>query len=227
MDQHGGEVAITMSIASKLHRYEGRALTVAYDARRCIHAAECVRGAPNVFNPNAKPWIEPADASADTLAGVIYRCPTGALKLERADGAREPIPTQNSATLTRDGPTYLRGDLTLLARDGSVELADTRMALCRCGASQNKPLCDGSHRKVGFRHAATFAAPETPPADVEGGALTIRQRPNGPLMCTGPLVVIGADGRSAFAESTFLCRCGASANKPYCDGTHKRIGFVE
>jgi CDGSH-type Zn-finger protein len=45
-------------------------------------------------------------------------------------------------------------------------------------------------------------------------------------MCTGPLVVIGADGRVAFAESTFLCRCGASANKPYCDGTHKKIGFT-
>jgi len=215
-----------MSITAKLQRYEGRELSVTYDATRCIHAAECVRGLPGVFDPRAKPWIQPGNLDADSLAAVIYRCPTGALKLERGDGASEPIATTNTATLTLDGPTYLRGDLALLAGDGTVALADTRMALCRCGASQNKPLCDGSHRKAGFRHAGTFAASETPPANVGGGQLTIRQRPNGPLMCTGPLVVVGTDGRAAFAESTFLCRCGASANKPYCDGTHKKIGFT-
>jgi CDGSH-type Zn-finger protein/uncharacterized Fe-S cluster protein YjdI len=215
-----------MTTTSKLHRYEGRNATVTFDATRCIHAAECVRGLPDVFDPGAEPWIQPGEVEADALAAVIYRCPTGALKLDRGDGASEPIAATNTATLTPDGPTYLRGDLSLLASDGTVAIADTRIALCRCGASRNKPLCDGSHRKAGFRHAGTLAAGETAPAAVGVGPLTIRQRPNGPLMCTGPLVVVGADGRVAFAESTFLCRCGASANKPYCDGTHKKIGFT-
>ena len=110
--------------------------------------------------------------------------------------------------------------------EGSVALRDTRMALCRCGASQNKPFCDRSHRKVGFRDDAALRGADSPPVAVGGGLLTIRARPNGPLMVTGPLTIVGTNGREAFAESTFLCRCGASGNKPYCDGTHKRIGFI-
>jgi CDGSH-type Zn-finger protein/uncharacterized Fe-S cluster protein YjdI len=215
-----------MDDAGKLRRYDGRFGNVTYDAKRCIHAAECVRGLPGVFDPNAKPWIRPGDVDAEALAAVIHRCPSGALKLERPDGARERASPTNSATLTPDGPTYVRGDLALLGCDGTVALADTRMALCRCGASQNKPLCDGSHRKIGFRHAGTLHASDVPPHTIAGGRLTIRPRPDGPLMCTGPLVVAGTDGRTAYAESTFLCRCGASANKPYCDGTHKKIGFT-
>ena len=120
------------------------------------------------------------------------------------------------------GPYAVLADMAVTGREN----IGYRTVLCRCGKSKNKPLCDGSHRKVGFRHAGTLAAGETPPAAVGVGPLTIRQRPNGPLMCTGPLVVIGADGHAVFAESTFLCRCGASANKPYCDGTHKKIGFT-
>jgi CDGSH-type Zn-finger protein/uncharacterized Fe-S cluster protein YjdI len=214
-----------MGETSNIRRYEGRGCSVTYDAKRCIHAAECARGLPAVFDSKAKPWIRPAETEADVLAPVIERCPSGALKLERADGTSEPVPTRNTATLTRDGPTYLRGDVELVGADGTVAMIDTRMALCRCGASQNKPLCDGSHRAAGFRHPGTVLAGETPPSAPAGGRLTIRQRPNGPLMCTGPLSVVGTDGRAAYAESTFLCRCGGSANKPYCDGTHKKIGF--
>lgn len=215
-----------MGEANKLHRYEGRAGAVTFDAKRCIHAAECVHGLPTVFDPKAKPWIQPGEVEVDALAAVIQRCPSGALKLERKDGASEPVPATNTATLTRDGPTYFRGDLALLGRDGTVVLIDTRMAFCRCGASQMKPLCDGSHRKIGFAHAGTLQASEAPPGAVAGGSLTIRARPDGPLICTGPLVVTGTDGRAAYAETTFLCRCGASGNKPYCDGTHKKIGFI-
>ena len=105
-----------------------------------------------------------------------------------------------------------------------MTLRDTRMALCRCGASQNKPFCDGSHSKSGFTDDATLRAADSPPATGGGGRVAIRARPNGPLMLTGPLTIVGANGRKAFAESTFLCRCGASGNKPYCDGTHKKSG---
>ncbi len=215
-----------MGEATKLHRYEGRAGVVTYDAKRCIHAAECVRGLPAVFDPKSKPWVQPGATDADALAGVIHRCPTGALKLERTDGAAEAIPATNTATVTRDGPTFLHGDFALMAHDDTVALRDTRMALCRCGASQNKPLCDGSHRELGFRHEGALQASEAPPAPVAGGRVAIRARANGPLMLTGPLTVMGTNGRTAYAEATFLCRCGASGNKPYCDGTHKKIGFT-
>src|SRR5258706_3537856 len=100
-----------MGETSPLRRYEGRGCSVTYDAKRCIHAAECLHGLPAVFDSKAKPWIRPGETHADTLAAVIERCPTGALKLERADGATEPVPPRNIATLTRDGPTYLSGDV--------------------------------------------------------------------------------------------------------------------
>ena len=153
-----------MTLSTKLHRYEGRGGVVTYDVKRCIHAAECVRGLPAVFDSNAKPWINPNGADAAPLAAAVDRCPSGALHVARADGVAEPGPAQNTATLSADGPTYLRGDLALMAPDDSVTLRDTRMALCRCGASQNKPLCDGSHRKSGFRHDGALQAGEAPAA---------------------------------------------------------------
>ena len=215
-----------MAENTRPHRYDGLNATVTWDAQRCIHAGECVRGLPGVFNSKVTPWIQPGNTDADALASTICRCPTGALKLARNDGATEPIPPTNTATVTRDGPTYLRGDLALLGQDGNIVLTDTRMALCRCAASQNKPLCDGSHRKNEFREAGLLPASESPPGAVSGGRVTIRARANGPLMCTGPLTITGTNGRAAYADTTFLCRCGGSQNKPYCDGTHKKNGFT-
>jgi len=211
---------------SKLHRYEGRTTTVTYDAKRCIHATECVHGLPSVFDSNAKPWVNPDGASGDELSAVVERCPSGALHVDRPGGLPEFIPAINTATPTVDGPTYLRGDLAMVATDATIMLRDTRMALCRCGTSLNKPFCDGSHRKSGFKNDGGLRAPDVTPVGGSSGPLTILLRPNGPLMCTGPLTVVGTDGRAAYAESTFLCRCGHSANKPYCDGTHKRVGFT-
>jgi CDGSH-type Zn-finger protein/uncharacterized Fe-S cluster protein YjdI len=215
-----------MTPSTKLHRYEGRGGIVTYDAKRCIHAAECVHGLPAVFDSKAKPWINPDGADAAALAAAVDRCPSGALHVARADGVAEPGPAQNTATLTADGPTYLHGELALMAPDDSVTLSDTRMALCRCGASQNKPLCDGSHRKSGFRHDGALQAGKAPAAPVAGGRLAIRASSNGPLILTGALTLMGTNGRASHAETTFLCRCGASGNKPYCDGTHKKIGFT-
>jgi CDGSH-type Zn-finger protein/uncharacterized Fe-S cluster protein YjdI len=214
-----------MADTTKLHRYDGDHATVTWDARRCIHAAECVHRLPAVFDAKAKPWVEPGATAADALAATVYHCPTGALKLERRDGAAEPVSAANTATVTRNGPNYLRGDLALIGEDGGVVLTDTRMAFCRCGASEHKPLCDGAHKRIGFGDDGALQAGEAPPGTNSGGRLAIRARPDGPLMCTGALTVIGTNGRSASAATTFLCRCGGSQNKPYCDGTHKKIGF--
>jgi CDGSH-type Zn-finger protein len=56
--------------------------------------------------------------------------------------------------------------------------------------------------------------------------LAIRASRNGPLILTGALTLTGTNGRASHAETTFLCRCGASGNKPYCDGSHRKIGFT-
>ena len=213
---------------SKIHRYEGTNGVVTWDAARCIHAAECVRGLPAAFAPKAKPWIVPDAASAGALAATIARCPTGALKFAGRDGTlREPVPATNRAKVNADGPNYLAGDLALIGADDTVEIADTRMALCRCGGSANKPFCDNTHRKNGFAHAGALPASAAAPAGgAAGGPLRITPIEDGPIKCVGALTTHGTDGSSAYAEVTFFCRCGHSGNKPYCDGTHKRIGFT-
>jgi len=131
--------------------YTGKDINVSYDIRRCIHAAECVRGLPDVFNTRKRPWIAVDNADADRVAEVVLRCPSGALHFERQDsGADEPIPTETSIMPVKDGPLYIRGDLTITTSDGEV-FKETRMSLCRCGASKNKPFCDNSHRVIGFK----------------------------------------------------------------------------
>ncbi|MBK6395169.1 MAG: CDGSH iron-sulfur domain-containing protein [Betaproteobacteria bacterium] len=98
-------------------------------------------------------------------------------------------------------------------------------ALCRCGASRNKPFCDGSHTKAGFVDPGLLPASAAPASDA-AGRVRVTPLPDGPLKCEGPLTLAATDGRTSTADPTFLCRCGHSGNKPYCDGTHKRIGFT-
>lgn len=102
----------------------------------------------------------------------------------------------------------------------------TRAALCRCGRSANKPFCDNSHEGSEFRDrgaVGTTGDPATP----DGGPLDIIPSTNGPLVLNGNLALVTGHGRPAWrGAKTALCRCGGSANKPFCDGTHSRIGFT-
>jgi len=100
--------------------------------------------------------------------------------------------------------------------------------LCRCGASKNKPYCDGSH------HDVEFAASGEPPTGKQTDMLPVRDGPlqidpqiNGPLQIRGNLEITSGTGRMvARVTGVKLCRCGASQNKPFCDGSHAKIGFV-
>lgn len=211
---------------SKLHRYESATAIVVWDGARCIHAAECVRSLPEVFAPDAKPWIRPAAADVPSLAEAINRCPSGALRLERRDDVPAmPVPPFNTCLVTPDGPNFLRGDVTLHL--GNEPLHDTRVALCRCGHSRNKPFCDNSHVRAGFAHDGVLRAEKpSPPGTDLSAPLAVRFVPDGPVHCAGPLALRDAEGHTSFSDQTFLCRCGGSQNKPYCDGTHRKIGFV-
>jgi len=212
----------------KRHTFETDAITVTWSKQRCIHAAECVRRLPTVFEPGRRPWVTPADASADRVAEVVKRCPTGALHYERHDGGEaEPVPAVNTVLVSRDGPTYLKGDLELIGPDGSVVLRDTRMAICRCGASQHKPLCDNAHRAAGFRDAGAITdldSVQDPGA--RGTTLRVIPHANGPLQLEGPFALASADGSAILSgTSVWLCRCGNSRSKPFCDGSHATSGF--
>ena len=139
----------------KIRSYEGDGITVLFDGARCIHAAECVRGLPSVFDADARPWVQPKGADADAVAAVVHRCPSGALTYERTDGGpAEPIPLGPPQIRTvPDGPLYVRGDVAIHDAEGNRVQAGPRVALCRCGASKNKPYCDNSHLQSGFSDA--------------------------------------------------------------------------
>lgn len=65
--------------------YEGEKITVYFDKDMCQHAAECVKGLPEVFNVKAKPWIKADQAEVVKVEEVIKRCPSGALKYKRKE----------------------------------------------------------------------------------------------------------------------------------------------
>ena len=208
--------------AGEVDRVEGTDIAVMFDGKRCIHARFCVTQDPATFLADVDgPWIIPDASDIEYLCGTIRQCPSGALTYERRDGQAEPVPPVNLVTLRENGPYAVRADLAL---DG--EKAGFRATLCRCGASKRKPFCDKSHKYIGFE--ATGEPPEknTPRLAVRDGPLAIDPEIDGPLQVTGNLEILSGTGRSiACVEKTRLCRCGGSANKPFCDGTHRRIGF--
>lgn len=214
---------------SKAREYTGEGIVVQYDGVRCIHAKECVQRLSAVFDIDERPWIQPDNADNDTLANVIEYCPSGALHYARSDGGKEEVvPEANVILLTADGPYYVHGDLLLTLPDGST-MRETRVALCRCGVSANKPFCDNGHKEIAFDAPADLT---TPQAEVEAapetsGLLKITPRKNGPVLLQGNFAIHNEQGEVVFrGEKSALCRCGGSANKPFCDGSHKTNGFT-
>ena len=129
--------------------YERDELTIVWDSSRCTHVAECLKALPEVFDVTRRPWVDIEASGADEIAETIRLCPTGALKYE----ARAEFPDEEGDEVTtvragRTGPLYLRGRIRLVDGHGDLIAEETRVALCRCGASSNKPYCDNSHRLV-------------------------------------------------------------------------------
>jgi len=131
--------------------YRGRDIEVSFDLDICIHVGECLRGQPQVFNLDRRPWTLPDMGGADEVAEVVRRCPSGALLYERLDGGSQEDP-DGPATVTpmRNGPLLVTGKIEVRHEDGAVEILP-RATLCRCGQSQHKPFCDNQHIAAGFR----------------------------------------------------------------------------
>jgi CDGSH-type Zn-finger protein/uncharacterized Fe-S cluster protein YjdI len=202
---------------------EGRAMTLIYEGHRCIHARFCVTGAPRVFLANVKgPWIHPDAIDGERLVAIAQECPSGAIRYRRKDGRPdESAPPVNLAAIRENGPYAFRAALVL---DGAA--AGFRATLCRCGASKNKPFCDGSHHAIEFSATGEPASGQTDMLAVRDGVLAIDPQLDGPLQVKGNLEITSGTGRVvARVTTTYLCRCGGSAKKPFCDGTHARIGF--
>lgn len=213
----------------KIYPYSTNEIKVTWDKERCIHAEECVHGLPNVFDPKKRPWIQPEHATVAELTEVITRCPTGALKYEFKFGNKsEQPPEQNVIAIEKDGPIYIHGEVIIVDMDENVILKDTRVAMCRCGQSKNKPLCDNSHIKANFKADTSYNAERlrTEPVNGKGGELSIKLFDNAPFLVQGNYDLVGEEtGRETCSKKMSFCRCGGSSSKPFCDGTHKKIGF--
>ncbi len=211
-------------MSDKAQEYRGQHIVVRFDGRKCIHSRNCVLGRPDVFVPNAPGgWIQPDNALPGAVAEIAHNCPSGAITYERLDsGAREDAPKVNLVRIRENGPLAFHADLRIAGQTPVY-----RATLCRCGASKNKPFCDSSHVGAGFTASGEPPSQESAALAQRDGAVVVKLAKNGPLLVEGNIEVVAGTGRTILrTQTTALCRCGGSANKPYCDGTHNKIGFV-
>lgn len=131
----------------------------------------------------------------------------------------------NRIMVRPDGPLIARGNVELLDAKGEVIFSGDDVALCRCGASANKPFCDGSHKGSGFTDSGQFKDQKA--EELQATArLVIQCRNNAMLLAKGPMEIHSRDGKSiTYRNKAAFCRCGASENKPFCDAKHKQSGF--
>ena len=125
--------------------YKGKALDVAFDLDTCIHAGECVRGLPAVFDTQRRPWIQPDAAKTPALRDIVARCPSGALEI--VEHAAAPAAGSVEVKATAGGPFLLTGAVCVVGPDGQVLREAGKVALCRCTKSAHQPFCDGSHAR--------------------------------------------------------------------------------
>jgi CDGSH-type Zn-finger protein/uncharacterized Fe-S cluster protein YjdI len=202
----------------------GQKAVIEFDGTRCIHSRHCVLDRPDVFVPNVPgEWIHPDAATPDDVVALARNCPSGAIVARRLDGGpEEAAPPVNTLRVLENGPLAVRATLTI---NGTP--AGYRATLCRCGQSKHKPFCDSSHVAAGFSATGEPAPRDSEPLPVRSGVVNVEPRQNGPLKVVGPVELISGTGHTINrGKEFFLCRCGQSKNKPYCDGSHKLAGFT-
>ncbi len=133
-------------------KYTNGEATIVWKPGICIHSEKCWRGLSSVFNPKSKPWIDPNGAPTDHIIAQVKQCPSGALSTYMNDEG--PMKTTDSEAtrieLVPNGPAIVKGNCEIVLNNGTTKTVKGNAALCRCGASSNKPFCDGSHSKVSF-----------------------------------------------------------------------------
>jgi uncharacterized Fe-S cluster protein YjdI len=150
-----------MSDQQKSKEYTNGELTVVWKPGLCIHSAKCVEALPEVYHPKEKPWIKPNNATTEALKKQISTCPSGALTYymndEDPSQARHTLEEGPTSTgglvkveVMQGGPLIVYGSIRVKGKDGQEELKANTCALCRCGASSQKPYCDGSHTDIEF-----------------------------------------------------------------------------
>lgn len=210
-------------MSNSIETVQSKSVRIRFDSKKCIHSRGCVLSRPDVFVPNVKgEWIHPEKATVQEIEELAHNCPSGAIQYERLDGgAPEAFPKVNLVRVRENGPLSFHGELEIQGSESTI-----RTTLCRCGASKNKPYCDSSHATAGFTASGEANPVDSEPLPIRNGKVKINPAKDGPLLVSGPLEVITGTGKTILKTTNkAFCRCGASSNKPYCDGTHSKIGF--
>lgn len=142
-----------MSEKEIVKEYPKGDLIVVWKPKSCIHSEICVKTLPEVYKPKEKPWIQTENASVDALKSQIDKCPSGALSYYTKGATSGNPSNENSATkveVMSGGPLLVHGELEVTGSDGKLTRQKKTTAFCRCGASSNKPYCDGTHNKIEF-----------------------------------------------------------------------------
>ncbi len=136
-------------------KYTRDDVTVVWKPDQCIHSTVCWKGLIKVFNPRMKPWIDMNGADTQRIMEQVSKCPSGALSYVVASKETTADNTETQMTtaveVAKNGPLMVYGNLKVKHHDGSETVKNKVTAFCRCGASANKPFCDGSHIRIGFK----------------------------------------------------------------------------
>ena len=151
-------------VPDKRDDYKGKKITIHDNRGICSHAAHCTDNLPEVFQMGVEPWIDSARALPAEIKRVIGMCPSGALGYSQ--GSKEHSAqdsekdTEPEIHISKNGPYHVRGGVELEGVDLGDGAARQHYTLCRCGASGNKPRCDGSHWYAAFKddEAMTISA---------------------------------------------------------------------
>ncbi len=136
-------------------KYTNGEVTIVWKPATCIHSTICWKhatGLPSVFNPMVRPWIKPEAETTQAIIDQVKKCPSGALTYfmnNEAENVAE-VQTESIVETAPNGPLLVYGNILIKDKDGNETKRNKVTAFCRCGASGNKPYCDGSHQKVGF-----------------------------------------------------------------------------
>ena len=164
---------------------------------------------------------EDGDESLTTTARALDRW---FKERQKQQGSPRLLEIPNETMISSCGPLQVTGNITLVNEDGSIQYAN-HLTLCRCGHSKSKPTCDESHSDVEFLHSGKFSAMSEISSSQRASKITISLIKDGPITFRGRMRLHNQFGQECVKMRGSLCRCGQSASKPFCDGSHERTGF--
>ena len=156
-------------------KYSNGEITVYWKPDSCVHASHCYRELIDVFDPGRRPWVDMYGATTPEIINTVNMCPTDALtwkwneeekNLDVDESNTNHVNFRRPELLSKDndvsdinpvsvkvmseGPLIIKGSFTVEYNGHVKEVKESLISLCRCGASNHLPFCDGMHRKVDF-----------------------------------------------------------------------------